>query len=72
MTVSQEFSFESQKYIELRADGFSLPSPEMRDAMYRAEVGNDGFGEDPSVNQLEEMKWKDMPEPLKVFAYSGM
>ncbi len=35
MTVSQDFLFESPKYIEFRADGFSLPSPEMRDAKAR-------------------------------------
>ena len=71
MTVSQEFSFESQKYIELRADGFSLPSPEMRDAMYRAEVGNDGFGEDPSVNKLEEMSAEIFQKESATFVSSG-
>lgn len=39
--------------IDLRSDTSSLPSPEMRDAARDAAVGNDVFGEDPSVNELE-------------------
>jgi len=71
MAVSKGFLFEPQKYIELRADGFSLPSPEMRDAMYRAEVGNDGFGEDPSVNKLEEMSADIFQKESATFVSSG-
>ena len=40
--------------IELRSDTFTLPDKDMRRAIYEAEVGNAGFGEDPSVQQLEE------------------
>ena len=40
--------------IELRSDTFTLPDKGMRRAIYEAEVGNAGFGEDPSVQQLEE------------------
>jgi len=39
--------------IELRSDTFTLPDEGMRKAMYEAEVGNSGYGEDPSVNRLE-------------------
>jgi threonine aldolase len=39
--------------IDLRSDTVTLPSPEMRDLMARAEVGDDVYGEDPSINQLE-------------------
>lgn len=39
--------------IDLRSDTFTLPSPAMREAMARAPVGDDVFGEDPSVNELE-------------------
>ena len=40
--------------IDLRSDTFTLPDEAMRKIIYEAEVGNAGFGEDPSVNKLEE------------------
>lgn len=40
--------------IDLRSDTFTKPTPGMLDAMLHAEVGDDVFGEDPSVNLLEE------------------
>lgn len=39
--------------IDLRSDTVTLPSPTMREAMYRAELGDDVMGEDPTVNRLE-------------------
>ena len=39
--------------IDLRSDTVTKPSPEMRKAMYEAEVGDDVFKEDPTVNKLE-------------------
>ena len=41
--------------IDLRSDTVTLPSPAMRTAMYEAELGDDVYGEDPTVNQLEEV-----------------
>ena len=41
--------------VELRSDTFTKPSPGMLDAMASAETGDDVFGEDPSVNKLENM-----------------
>ncbi|MBI3303817.1 MAG: low-specificity L-threonine aldolase [Deltaproteobacteria bacterium] len=41
--------------IDLRSDTVTLPSPAMREAMYRAELGDDVMGEDPTVNRLEAM-----------------
>ena len=41
--------------IDLRSDTVTQPTPAMREAMYRAEVGDDVFGEDPTVNRLEKM-----------------
>jgi threonine aldolase len=38
---------------DFRSDTVTRPSPEMREAMLRAELGDDVYGEDPSVNQLE-------------------
>ncbi|OGO53715.1 MAG: threonine aldolase [Chloroflexi bacterium RBG_16_72_14] len=40
--------------IDLRSDTVTRPSAGMRDAMARAEVGDDQFGEDPTVNELQE------------------
>ncbi len=41
--------------VDLRSDTVTRPTPEMLDAMMHAEVGDDVFGEDPSINQLEKM-----------------
>lgn len=41
--------------IDLRSDTLTRPSAGMLDAMYHAEVGDDVFGEDPTVRKLEEM-----------------
>ena len=41
--------------IDLRSDTLTKPTPEMRRAMAEAEVGDDVFGEDPTVNRLEEL-----------------
>lgn len=41
--------------IDLRSDTVTLPTQAMREAMYRAEVGDDVYGEDPTVNRLQEM-----------------
>ena len=40
--------------IDLRSDTVTKPSPEMREVIAKAEVGDDVYGEDPSVNLLEE------------------
>ena len=40
--------------IDLRSDTVTKPTDEMRRAMYEAEVGDDVYGEDPSINQLQE------------------
>ena len=39
--------------IDLRSDTVTLPSPEMRHAMAEAEVGDDVYGEDTTVNALQ-------------------
>ena len=44
---------EMQPLIDLRSDTVTRPSPEMRGAMAQAEVGDDVFGEDPTVRRLE-------------------
>jgi threonine aldolase len=42
-----------QTFIDLRSDTVTLPSPAMREAMARAALGDDVYGEDPTVNRLE-------------------
>jgi threonine aldolase len=42
------------RYVDLRSDTVTQPTPEMREAMANAEVGDDGFGEDPTIRALEE------------------
>ncbi|MFT3711311.1 MAG: low-specificity L-threonine aldolase [Archangium sp.] len=41
--------------IDLRSDTVTQPTPAMREAMARAEVGDDVFGDDPTVNRLQEV-----------------
>lgn len=60
-----------EKLIELRSDICTLPTQAMRDAMAKAEVGNDGFGEDPTVNELEEKSAELMGKEAALFVSSG-
>jgi threonine aldolase len=59
------------KTIDLRSDTVTHPTPEMRRAMYRAEVGDDVYGEDPTVNQLEAMGAEKMGKEAGLFTVSG-
>ncbi|MBI4892063.1 MAG: low specificity L-threonine aldolase, partial [Acidobacteria bacterium] len=43
----------TDSFIDLRSDTVTKPTPEMRQAMFDAEVGDDVYGEDPTVNRLE-------------------
>jgi threonine aldolase len=61
----------SVKIIDLRSDTITLPTKEMHEAMYRAEVGDDVFGEDPTVNRLEEMSAQMMGKEAAIFTASG-
>ena len=58
-------------YIDLRSDTVTQPTPEMREAMARAEVGDDVFGDDPTVNKLEEMAAAKLGKEAAVFVASG-
>src|SRR6266571_169346 len=57
--------------IDLRSDTVTLPTPEMREAMYRAEVGDDVYHEDPTVNRLQEMAAERMGKEAALFVASG-
>ncbi len=57
--------------IDLRSDTVTLPTPEMREAMARAEVGDDVYGEDPTVNRLEEMAASMLGKEAALLVPSG-
>ena len=59
------------KVIDLRSDTITLPTDEMRRAMYQAEVGDDVHREDPTVNRLEELAAKVMGKEAALFTTSG-
>jgi threonine aldolase len=59
------------KIIDLRSDTVTQPTPAMREAMYRAEVGDDVYGEDPTVNRLEQMAAERMGMEAALFVVSG-
>jgi threonine aldolase len=42
------------EYLDFRSDTVTRPTPQMRAAMAEAEVGDDVFGEDPTINRLQE------------------
>jgi threonine aldolase len=57
--------------VDLRSDTVTRPTPEMREAMARAEVGDDVMGEDPTINRLEEMSAERMGKEAGLFVPSG-
>jgi len=59
------------EYIDLRSDTVTKPTPEMREAMAEAEVGDDVFRDDPTVNRLEEMAAEKMGKEAALFVPSG-
>jgi len=59
------------KIIDLRSDTVTHPTDEMRRAMAEAEVGDDVYGEDPTVNTLEKLAAEMMQKEAAVFTVSG-
>lgn len=57
--------------IDLRSDTVTKPTPEMREAMAKAEVGDDVYGDDPSVNRLQELAAEMMAKEAGLFVPSG-
>jgi threonine aldolase len=57
--------------IDLRSDTVTHPSPEMRAAMARAEVGDDVYGEDPTVNRLQKLAAEMLGKEAALFVASG-
>ncbi len=59
------------KPIDLRSDTVTRPTPQMRKAMAEAEVGDDVYGEDPTVNRLEERAAEILGMEAALFVPSG-
>jgi threonine aldolase len=57
--------------IDLRSDTVTRPTPAMREAMAKAEVGDDVYGEDPSVNRLQETAAALLGKEAALFVPSG-
>ena len=57
--------------IDLRSDTVTLPTSEMRRAMFEAELGDDVYGEDPTVNLLEAISAERMGKEAALFVPSG-
>jgi len=60
-----------ERVIDLRSDTVTHPTEAMRDAMYRAEVGDDVYGEDPTVNRLEELAAERLGKEAALLLLSG-
>lgn len=58
-------------FIDLRSDTVSQPTSAMRRAMAQAEVGDDVYGEDPSVNKLQELAASMLNKEAAIFLPSG-
>ena len=61
-----------KKFIDMRSDTVTKPSDEMRKAMYDAEVGDDVFKEDPTVNKLEEYAAELLGKEAALYVSSGV
>lgn len=59
------------RVVDLRSDTISQPSPEMRAAMANALVGDDVYGEDPTVTELERRSAEIFGKEAALFVPSG-
>ncbi len=59
------------KWIDLRSDTVTQPTAAMRDAMMRAELGDDVYGEDPTVNALEALAAERLGFAAALFVPTG-
>ncbi|MDP7583770.1 MAG: beta-eliminating lyase-related protein, partial [SAR324 cluster bacterium] len=57
--------------IDLRSDTVTIPTAEMREAMAQAPVGDDVYGEDPTVNALEERVAEILGKDAAIYMSSG-
>jgi threonine aldolase len=59
------------EYVDLRSDTVTKPTPEMREAMAEAEVGDDVYRDDPTVNKLEALAAEKLGREAAIFVPSG-
>ena len=59
------------EYVDLRSDTVTKPTPEMREAMAEAEVGDDVYRDDPTVNRLEALAAEMLGKESAIFVPSG-
>lgn len=59
------------EYVDLRSDTVTRPTPEMREAMAEAEVGDDVYRDDPTVNRLEALAAEKLGKEASLFVPSG-
>jgi threonine aldolase len=62
---------QDMRIVDMRSDTITQPTPSMRRAMSEADVGDDVFGEDPTVNRLEGMVAERMGKEAALFVASG-
>lgn len=61
----------AQRLVDLRSDTVTRPTPAMRRAMAEAEVGDDQYGEDPTVNRLEDLAAEMLGKEASLFVVGG-
>ena len=59
------------RQVDLRSDTLTRPTPSMLQAMAEAQLGDDVFGEDPTINKLEEMAADRLGKEAALFVASG-
>ncbi len=69
--MTRSASAAAVRVIDLRSDTVTLPTPAMRQAMASAELGDDVFGDDPTVNRLQERVAEVLGKEAALFVPSG-
>ncbi|MDB2657496.1 beta-eliminating lyase-related protein [Crocinitomicaceae bacterium] len=60
-----------KKMIDFRSDTVTIPTPEMKEAMFTAPLGDDVFGEDPTINELENYAAEMFGMEAAIYCVSG-
>ena len=69
--ASEELETPRPTIVDLRSDTVTKPTPEMRIAMAEAEVGDDVYGEDPTINRLEQRAAEIFEREASIFVPTG-
>jgi threonine aldolase len=69
--VDKERNTMHSRIIDLRSDTVTMPTPAMRQAIFEAKLGDDVYGEDPTVNRLENIAAELLGKEAAVFVPSG-